>query len=170
MIPLTFWSPRNLGPKKYGSQEIWYQHENHNLAFSRRDQIFWCSNFLGSIFLGDQISMDTSEIGNENLQRYQTKISSCISSLVCIYEFILTNFLFDFFSNLKKKCGENLVKTSDELVVSFFFSISLQFNNLKLSYFFRSQLSLMSPKLDVKHNNTTPNKAHNGGVEKNDIF
>ena len=56
--PREIWAPRSLVPEEYGPQEIWSPHENHHMAFFMQGP-----NFLGSKFLGDQISWGPKKSG-----------------------------------------------------------------------------------------------------------
>ena len=110
--------------------------------------------FLMLKFFGVHISRELNfsgpnEIVNKNLQGYQTKISSCLSSCSLVsrnlYQRIFFLISFPTWKKFVDKIGENI------LILQFF---------PKWFIFICSQLSLMSPKLDVKPltNDMTPTK------------
>ena len=66
--PLEIWTPRSLNLEKYYPQEIWFQYENHQIAFSCGSKLLGAQksqgpNFLGTKFFREQISWGPKKSG-----------------------------------------------------------------------------------------------------------
>ena len=66
--PLEIWTPRSLVLEKYDPQEIWFQYENHQIAFSCGSKLLGAQksqgpNFLGTKFFREQISWGPKKSG-----------------------------------------------------------------------------------------------------------
>ena len=100
-------SLRNLGPEKYGPQEIWFLYENHHTTFSCGAQTSRGPNFLGPKFLRAQISqgpnfLETQKVRglNEMGNHFSYSRQATVPSLSCKGELISE---VHFTSRLKKK-------------------------------------------------------------------